>query len=127
MADFSIWHLAAIDSECKGAHIESADQCSNGPTYPAWIQHLARPAYVDVVAILVTNDDGSSSVRLSVLNRHPEIDWDGQFDLNGFGKCDATHVTLLTDQALKKVEVHAMYHDDMSAAVRRSTPVAVRC
>lgn len=92
MADFSTWLSAEIDSELQ-CDCDITDSFSNGPTYPAWIQHLARPAYIDVAAVLVTKDDGSASVRLSVLNRHPEIDWAGQFDLTGFGKCDAAHVT----------------------------------
>ncbi|KAG7527823.1 hypothetical protein FFLO_06566 [Filobasidium floriforme] len=80
-----------------------------GPTYPVWIQHLTKPAYVDVVAIIVHkpyNENSNSkkaraSIRLSVLNRHPEAAWEGVLRFDHFD--------------VEGVEVHSMYHDDMSA------------
>jgi hypothetical protein len=66
---------------------------STGPTYPVWIQHLTKPAYVDVVAIIVHKPSENSiskkaraSIRLSVLNRHPEAAWDGVLNFDHFGE-----------------------------------------
>jgi hypothetical protein len=64
---------------------------STGPTYPVWIQHLTKPAYVDVVAIIVKKPNENSknkkaSIRLSVLNRHPEAAWEGVLKFDHFGE-----------------------------------------
>jgi alpha-N-arabinofuranosidase len=64
-----------------------------GPCYPEYIQQMdMKPAYVDIVAIVV--DGGSSdgqkgdgkSIRMSVLNRHPSADWEGKIALPDFGE-----------------------------------------
>jgi hypothetical protein len=59
---------------------------STGPTYPVWIQHLTKPAYVDVVAIIVKKAGKKASIRLSVLNRHPEAAWEGVLNFDHFGE-----------------------------------------
>ncbi|EST07240.1 Alpha-L-arabinofuranosidase, C-terminal [Kalmanozyma brasiliensis GHG001] len=73
-----------------------------GPTYPEWIQHLSKPAYVDCVAVLVQDQGGKkASIRLSVLNRHPTADWNGEIHFDGF--------------RIDNVESHVLYHDDLLA------------
>lgn len=64
-----------------------------GPTYPAHIQMMEmKPSYVDIVAIVVANDntaatlEGTASIRVSVLNRHPSADWTAKFNFADFGK-----------------------------------------
>jgi alpha-N-arabinofuranosidase len=53
-----------------------------GPTYPAHIQHMEmKPAYIDMVAIVV-----GSSIRISILNRHPSADWEANHVFDGFGQ-----------------------------------------
>ena len=59
---------------------------STGPTYPVWIQHLTKPAYVDVVAIIVKKEGKKTSIRLSVLNRHPDAAWEGELNFDHFGE-----------------------------------------
>ncbi|UTT90268.1 hypothetical protein NDA17_002749 [Ustilago hordei] len=73
-----------------------------GPTYPEWIQHITKPAYVDCVAMIV-EEEGSkhASIRLSVLNRHPTSDWNGKIDFEGF--------------EIESVESHIVYSDDLLA------------
>ena len=48
-----------------------------------------RPDYIDTSALIVrsTTQAGEASIRLSVLNRHPEASWTGGLCLEGFGKC----------------------------------------
>ena len=70
----------------------------HGPTYPTWTRHIAPPAYVDIVALL--NKD-QTSVRISILNRHPEADWQCSLALEGF--------------VVEGVEVHEMYSEDLLA------------
>lgn len=50
----------------------------DGPSYPAFVQQLLRPSYVDLVAVY---DDGRA--RVSVLNRHPEVDWEADIRMEG--------------------------------------------
>ena len=59
-----------------------------------------QPAYVDLVAVLV-----GTSIRLSVLNRHPTADWTMNLKFDGY--------------KVKGVEVHEMYSDDLKAVVSR--------
>ncbi len=76
---------------------------SEGPTYPTWIQQTAiKPTYIDIIAVLVKTDTGSS-IRISVINRHPEADWTMSLTFAGFKVLSA-----------KAIE---MYSDDMAAAV----------
>lgn len=85
----------------RGFHLQS----STGPTYPKWIQQMAKPAYVDVVGLVVpsANAAGKSSIRLSVLNRHPSADFKVDLKFDEF--------------EVESVEVHEMYSADLSAAV----------
>lgn len=116
---------------------------STGPTYPVWIQHLTKPAYVDVVAIIVKkpneNSNKKASIRLSVLNRHPEAAWEGVLKFDHFGESTQGRVVWTEGMEgriqrlmvwmgewgmwsvvdVEGVEVHSMYHDDMSAVVSR--------
>jgi alpha-N-arabinofuranosidase len=81
----------------------SLTDLSTGPTHPLWIQQTdIRPAYVDMVAVLV-----GSSIRLSVLNRHPTADWEMDLRFDGY--------------KVKGAELHEMYSDDLSASVSRSS------
>lgn len=75
----------------------------DGPTWPYFVQQIkCNPRYIDIVAMGI--DDGDKrSVRVSVLNRHPELDWDAK----------AINVGGLE---IEKVTVHEMYSDDLSAA-----------
>ncbi|PWN54403.1 glycoside hydrolase [Violaceomyces palustris] len=85
-----------------------------GPTYPAWIQHINRPAYVDAVGVLVEDREGdpsTSSIRLSILNRHPSADWNGLIRFDGF--------------EIESVEIHTMYSDDLTAKNTFEHPKAV--
>lgn len=84
-----------------------------GPTYPAWIEYLAHPAYVDITGIIVdSKEEGKASIRLSVLNRHPEVDWEGKFKFDGFN--------------VHSVEIHSLYNDDMGAKNTFSAPNNVK-
>ena len=66
---------------------------------PMWAQfHEVYPAYIDTAAIATDKD-----VRLSILNRHPTLDWELTVELRGF-KVD-------------KITVHAMISDDLLAVV----------
>ena len=79
---------------------------STGPSYPGWVQHLGKAAYVDMTAVVVDLEDGKSSIRLSILNRHPEATWEGDLTFTGFD--------------VEKVEVHELYSDDLTAVVSSS-------
>ncbi|TYJ51988.1 hypothetical protein B9479_007413 [Cryptococcus floricola] len=76
-----------------------------GPTYPVYIQQTnIKPSYIDSVAIIVSSEDDSeknASIRLSVLNRHPEADWSSKVAFTGFD--------------IEKVEIHEIYSDDLAA------------
>lgn len=65
----------------------------DGPSYPAFVQQILKPSYIDLVAV---HDDGRA--RVSVLNRHPEVDWVADIRMDG------------------PVEVTELYSDDLSAA-----------
>lgn len=83
----------------------SSDQRYRGPTYPTWIQHIAPPAYVEVLGVLVESEQqGTASYRLSFLNRHPHADWSVNLDLESFGRTTPS-----------SVEVHEVYSDDLTA------------
>lgn len=76
----------------------------DGETYPKFIQHVkTNPRYIDLVAIVKDSEDGKKSIRVSVMNRHPELDWDATaIEFNGI--------------EVAKVTVHEMYSDDLTAA-----------
>jgi len=52
---------------------------------------------------MVDQTDGKTSIRLSVLNRHPSVDWTTKLRFDGF--------------ELTSAEVHEMYSDDLGAQV----------
>lgn len=84
----------------------------DGPTYPDWIAHLNKPAYVDCVAMIVQEQDSQrASIRLSVLNRHPLADWSGDIRFDGF--------------EIESVEMHSLYHDDLTATNTFANPKEV--
>jgi alpha-N-arabinofuranosidase len=56
-----------------------------------------------MTAVVVDLKDGKSSIRLSILNRHPEAAWEGDLSFTGFD--------------VEKVEVHELYSDDLTAVV----------
>lgn len=56
-----------------------------------------------MTAVVVDLENGKSSIRLSILNRHPEADWEGDLAFTGFD--------------VEKVEVHELYSDDLTAVV----------
>ena len=88
-----------------------------GPTYPSWIQHMNHPAYVDMAGMLLEGASGeASSIRISVLNRHPSAPW--------------TAPILLRDFVVAKVEVHTIFSSDLCATntfeePNRVTPTVV--
>ncbi|PWN94989.1 glycoside hydrolase [Tilletiopsis washingtonensis] len=69
-----------------------------GPTFPAWVRDVSRPAYVDVVAV---RSLATGAVHVSVLNRHPTAAWEAPL--------------LLDDHTFASVEVHSMQSDDLAA------------
>lgn len=91
----------------------------DGPTYPTFIQQLGlKPAYIDMVAIVGdvipssnghgSSDEtsgsghgGASSIRISILNRHPSLDWTFAPSFAGFTPTSVT--------------VTEVYCDDLSA------------
>jgi alpha-N-arabinofuranosidase len=78
---------------------------STGPTHPNWIEQIGvRPTYIDLAGVTISTKDGSTSLRISVLNRHPSADWTAHFKFDGF--------------TVDSAEVHEMYSDDLSAQVR---------
>lgn len=85
-----------------------------GPTYPYWIQHIAPPAYIDMVGICVqkTPESKTVSIRLSILNRHPTVDWETQVDTSSL-----TSIT--------SVEKHEIYSDDLAAKNTFESPDVV--
>ncbi|PWY97771.1 glycoside hydrolase [Testicularia cyperi] len=120
------WPLALFSRYMKNGRLLNlafTPDTYSGPTYPEWIQHISKPAYVDCVAILVEheheqqqqqqqqqhhNNSSSSnnkkkkaSIRLCVLNRHPTADWCGDIRFDGF--------------QIEQVEEHVVYHDDLLA------------
>jgi len=75
----------------------------DGPTWPYFVQQIGcNPRYIDLVA-MVKGDGDNVSIRCSVLNRHPELDWDAT--AIKFGGVEIETVT-----------VHEMYSDDLAAA-----------
>jgi hypothetical protein len=59
-----------------------------------------KPAYIDTVAMITAD---KTSIRLSILNRHPTADFDVDLRFDGF--------------EVSSVEVHEMYSDDLAAVV----------
>jgi hypothetical protein len=52
-----------------------------------WTQHhQVYPAYIDTVAIRVDIGSERVSIRISILNRHPDIDWDAKFEVCDLGE-----------------------------------------
>ena len=61
-----------------------------GPTLPGIIQELDMcPAYIDTCAVLAETQ-GGSSIRISVLNRHPTASWEANLEIRGFRACHRT-------------------------------------
>jgi alpha-N-arabinofuranosidase len=56
-----------------------------------------------MTAVVVDLENGKSSIRLSILNRHPEADWQGELAFTGFD--------------VESVQVHELYSDDLTAVV----------
>jgi len=76
---------------------------STGPTHPNWIEQLhLRPTYIDLVG-MVSQKDGKTTIFLSILNRHPSVDWTTKFRFDGLN--------------VASIETHEMYSDDLSAQV----------
>lgn len=74
----------------------------NGPTYPSWIRHITPPQYIDVVGVIAeSKGSNSASVRISILNRHPNVDWTSSFHFDGFQP--------------QAAEIHELYSDDLFA------------
>lgn len=98
----------------KNGHVLALPSMSDtygGPTYPSFIQQIhEQPAYIDMVAVAVKTDNGHS-IRLSVLNRHPELEWRSPLKFDGFEVAE-----------VKTVEV---YHDDLAAANTFDNPEVV--
>jgi alpha-N-arabinofuranosidase len=63
-----------------------------------------KPAYIDTVAMITAD---KNSIRLSILNRHPTVDYDLDLRFDGF--------------EVSSIEVHEMYSDDLSAVVSLDT------
>ncbi|CDZ98513.1 glycoside hydrolase [Phaffia rhodozyma] len=82
-----------------------------GPSYPHWIPHLGQAAYVDTAAVIVRSGE-TQSIRISVLNRHPELEWTGGF--------------MFVDFEPTSVEIHELYHDDLSASNTFDNPTMVQ-
>lgn len=75
----------------------------DGATFPAFIQQVGcNPRYIDLVA-MVKEEGNKKSIRVSILNRHPTLDWDAS-DLHFNG------------MKAEKITVHEMYSEDLSAA-----------
>ncbi|EPQ31923.1 uncharacterized protein PFL1_00122 [Pseudozyma flocculosa PF-1] len=111
------WPLRLFSKYMKNGHLLNlgfTPEVYSGPTYPAWIQHMAAPAYVDVVGLIAHDeqDSNKASIRISVLNRHPSADWAGQFDFEDF--------------KVESVENHTVYSDDLSAKNTFDKPDTVR-
>ncbi|OCF32811.1 alpha-N-arabinofuranosidase [Kwoniella heveanensis BCC8398] len=82
-----------------------------GPTVPIYIQQaLYKPSYIDSAAVYVNTDSGAS-IRFSILNRHPEVDWTTEIDFYGFD--------------VKNVEIHEIYSDDLLAVNTFEKPETV--
>ncbi|CAO1626768.1 unnamed protein product [Sympodiomycopsis kandeliae] len=81
------------------------DNPYTGPTYPAWVQYMVPPQYIDVVGVIAENEkEKTASVRISVLNRHPEIDWKATLSFDGQDGFQA-----------ESAEIHELYSDDLFA------------
>lgn len=85
---------------------------SEGPTFPVHIQQTGlKPTYIDSVAVLA-----DVSIRVSVLNRHPTLDYNAVFDFTHYGEQPLERDTDCTD--VSSVEVHTIYSDDLAAKVK---------
>jgi len=88
-----------------------------GPTYPAHIQMMEmKPSYIDSVAIVVDTVQGTS-IRLSILNRHPTADWKARIAIPDFGKSTFDDRRRADRAEVSSAEVHEMYSDDLDAVV----------
>ncbi|KAK8850310.1 hypothetical protein IAR55_004227 [Kwoniella newhampshirensis] len=101
----TLYHpLALFSKYMKNGHllqVPSFPDVYEGPSFPVYIQQGSyKPSYIDTVAVLVKTPNGLS-IRLSVLNRHPEADWKAVVKIHGF--------------KLKHVEIHEIYSDDLAA------------
>lgn len=83
----------------------------DGPTYPTFIQQLdIRPAYIDIVA-MEKSEGKKCSIRISILNRHPSLEWTFAPSFAGFTP--------------NKVSVTEVYSDDLAAANTWDKPEVV--
>lgn len=99
--------MSALTCHVSRLPLWTCTESSTGPTHPNWIEQIGvRPTYIDLAGVTVASKDkdGSISLRISVLNRHPSTDWTAQFKFDGF--------------TVESAEVHEMYSDDLSAQVR---------
>ena len=80
-----------------------------------------RPAYIDTCAMIAQTENGDS-VRISILNRHPTVDWTAGLDLRSFGE-RMSRMTLIAAE-VDNVEIHEMYHDNLDAFVSLSDDCA---
>lgn len=85
----------------------------DGLTWPLFIQQVhCNPRYIDMCA-MAKQDGDKLSVRMSVMNRHPSLDWDATDLIVGGVQVD-------------KVTVHEMYSDDLTAANSWDEPTKLK-
>lgn len=113
-ADIRLKMFAQFMKDGHVLALPSMPDVYDGPTYPTFIQQLdLRPAYIDMVAVEgaighAANGEANgnshtegSSIRISILNRHPSLDWTFAPSFAGF-----------TPSAVTVTEV---YSDDLAA------------
>ncbi|KAG9083082.1 hypothetical protein FS749_006316 [Ceratobasidium sp. UAMH 11750] len=85
-----------------------------GPTHPAWTQHVVGPQpYLDASAVYVEEEKGAKSVRLVVVNRHPELPLGAVLNFAGEGVDGG------------KYEKYEVWAEDLGAVNTVQTPQAV--
>lgn len=86
-----------------------------------------HPAYIDTVAIVVPTKKGES-IRLSLLNRHPSVDWEAIIyisEMSEFNSEAQSRLVGLINEDVESAEIHEMYSDTMDAIVSL-TPLHTR-
>ncbi|PWN31687.1 glycoside hydrolase [Meira miltonrushii] len=97
---------------CDGylLQVPSLPDIYTGLTFPVWSQEIARPAYVDLVAILLP---GKGAIHLSILNRHPTATWQAPLQI------------LAEEFEIENIEVYSIFNKDLQATNTFEKPDAI--
>jgi len=83
-----------------------------GPTFPPFVQKLENHTYdsaklalfVDVSAVVIAVGDGKRQIRLAIINKHEEVEYDIPVNFGPSAKVE------------KKIVIHSIWHENLKVS-----------